>query len=124
GRDLTTWRSGSRAEARARGRWGSDSADDHQAVALRIAQPEQWRHRVSHAADLRIHVHATGLQLGVEGIDLIGLQADTRLAVARRRSRGRRGEGDRGDRVARRHLDPPETVAEGHVGALLEAERL
>src|SRR5207248_8803138 len=43
---------------------------------------------------------------------------------ARRRARGRRGEGDGGHLVARRHLDPTVAVAERHVDALLEAERL
>ena len=58
------------------------------------------------------------------GIDVVGLQADAGLAVARRRARGRRGEGDGGHLVARRHLDPTVAVAERHVDALLEAERL
>src|SRR5262249_31512797 len=114
---------GARPKPEAGGR-RSAALDDHQAVALGVAQPEQRRHRVAHTADLGVHVHAGGPRLRVESVDVFGLQADARLAVARRPARGRRGEGDRGDGVAGSHFDPPLAVAEGDVGALLEAELL
>src|ERR1700680_2384300 len=50
--------------------------DDQQHVALRVAQPEHWWHRAAHAADLGVDVHTRGLELSVEGVDIVGLQAD------------------------------------------------
>ena len=57
-------------------------------------------------------------------VDVVGLQADPGLAVARRPALRRRGKGDRGFGVAGSHLDPAVAVAERDVGALLEAELL
>ena len=51
---------------------------DHQGVAFWIAQPEHRRHGVAHTADLRVDVDTIGLQLGVAGINVIGLQPDAR----------------------------------------------
>lgn len=65
---------GSAAEPK-QGRWAATQwlLDDHQPVSFWIAQPEQRRHRVAHTADLWVDVHAMGLQIGMVGINVIGL---------------------------------------------------
>src|SRR4051794_16000244 len=35
--------------------------DRHEDVALGVAEPEDWRDRVAHSADLGVDVHAAGL---------------------------------------------------------------
>src|SRR3954469_22069510 len=45
---------------------GPRRCDDHQRVVVRVAQPEQRRHRVADAADLGVDVDAALLELGVE----------------------------------------------------------
>ena len=58
--------------------------DDHQCIAVGIAEPEQRWDRVAHPADLRGPRRRHGLEIGVVGIDVVGLQADPGLDVAGR----------------------------------------
>src|SRR5436190_3428675 len=97
---------------------------DHQDVLLRVAEPEHRRDRVAHAADRVVDVDAGGLEVGVDSLDVIGVQDDPGLRVAGRLPGGRRGDRDRRDRAGRGDFDPAVVVAERDVGALLEAERV
>src|SRR2546421_2405051 len=95
--------------------------DDEQAVAVRVAEEEHRGHGISHAHDLRIHVDAPGLQICMDGIDVVGVEADASLD-ARRLAFARRNQRDRGRRPARCHLDPAVTITVRDVGSLLQAE--
>ena len=63
-------------------------------------------------------------EVGVDGIDVVGVEADAGLDVAGRVAGGRRDDGDRRVGAGGADLDPAVAVAERDVGALLEAERL
>lgn len=59
--------------------------------ALGVAQPEHRGHRVAHAADLGVDVHTCGLELSVEGVNAVGLQADAGLVATGLSARPGRG---------------------------------
>ena len=63
-------------------------------------------------------------EIGVDRIDVVGVEADAGLDVAGRVAGGRRDDGDRRVGAGRADLDPAVAVAERDIGALLEAERL
>src|SRR5919197_3592125 len=102
----------------------SGALDDHQRVALGIAEPEERRDDVAEAADLGVDVDAAIPQLRVVGVDVVGLERDAGVLAARGHVRARRADRDRRLGAGRRDLDPTVAVAERHVRALLEAERL
>ena len=52
----------------------SASLDDERLVAVRIAEEKHRWDRVTHAADLLIHIDASVLQVGMEGVDVLGLE--------------------------------------------------
>ena len=98
--------------------------DEHEGVALRIAEPAQRRHRVAVPADLGVDVDARFLELGVQRVDVGGLQADSGLGVAGgRRAFRRRRKRDGRVGAGRRDLDPAVARTERLIGALLHAER-
>jgi hypothetical protein len=66
----------------------------------------------AHAADLCVHVDPRPLELLMVGVDVVGLQADTGLALAHGTSRRRWRQRDRGRLVAKADLDPAVAVAE------------
>jgi hypothetical protein len=56
--------------------------DDHQRVAVGVAEPEERRDGVAEAADLGVDVHAAVLELRVLGVDVVGLQRDAGVLAA------------------------------------------
>ena len=88
--------------------------DDDQRVPVGIAQPEHRRHRVAVPADLVVHVDTGGLQRGVVGIDVGGVEDDARLGAARLLALRRRREGDR--RLACRRSRPRPSASLGPSG--------
>src|SRR4051794_16018162 len=98
--------------------------DDEQRVALGIAQPEHRRDGVAHAADLSVDGDAVLRKVGVDRVDVGGVQRDAGLAVAALLAVRRRSERDGRLRALGRDLDPAVLAAEGDVDALLEAELL
>src|SRR5439155_26405048 len=86
--------------------------------------PAAWGHRVAHGGGRGTDVDAGLRELGVVGVDVVRLQADTGWAIADRIARPRWAERDRGRLVSEADLDPAVALAERHVDALLEAELL
>jgi hypothetical protein len=103
---------------------GQSGPDEHEGVAVGVAEPEHRRDGVAHAADLGVDVDAALLELRVDAIDVVGVEADAGLDVASRVAGGRGDDGHGGVGPGRGDLHPAIAVAERHVGALLEAERL
>src|SRR5205814_5768153 len=58
----------------------------------------------------------------VIAVNVVGLKADARLAVAGRRTFWRRCQRDRCRLIAKAHLDPAVAVAKRHIDARLEAK--
>ena len=66
----------------------SVALDDQEAVAIGVAEPEHRRYRIAHAADLVVDVDAAGLEVGVIGVDVGGVERDPGLGVAGRLAGG------------------------------------
>src|SRR6476620_12488433 len=82
-----------RVAAAAASAW-SAGLDDHQRVAVDVAEPEHRRDGVAHTLDLVVDVDAGGLEIGVVGVHVLAVQRDTgldpdRVALARGHDRDR-----------------------------------
>ena len=53
--------------------------DDQERVPIRILEPEHRRHRLAHAHDLVVDVHAAIAQCGVVGVDVLAREGDPGL---------------------------------------------
>src|SRR5262249_41913989 len=74
------------------------------------------------ARDLLVDVRARGLEYGVVGVDVAGVETDAGLRAACLGALRRRGEGDRGRRAAPGHFDPAHVGAPRGVDGLPEPE--
>jgi hypothetical protein len=55
--------------------------DDHERVAVGVAEPDDGRDGSAHAADRLVDVHAAVAQVGVHGVDVVGVQRDAVWAL-------------------------------------------
>jgi hypothetical protein len=69
--------------------------DDDERVGFGVAQPEHRRHRPTEAGDFLVDVDARGLERGVVGVDVGGVEDDPGLFAAGLLALRRRGDRDR-----------------------------